>query len=91
MNASIQQTRDEWIALQCQHGEPGAFADLVREMERPLLYFAQKLVAEQQTDETEENRAASGDRRQRLRCVVRFFLDVQRRHGAAERGADGSQ
>jgi RNA polymerase sigma-70 factor (ECF subfamily) len=44
MNASVQQTRDEWIALRCQHGEPGAFADLVREMERPLLYFAQKLV-----------------------------------------------
>jgi RNA polymerase sigma-70 factor (ECF subfamily) len=44
MNASIQQTRDEWIALRCQNGEPEAFADLVREMERPLLYFAQKLV-----------------------------------------------
>jgi RNA polymerase sigma-70 factor (ECF subfamily) len=44
MNASIQQTRDEWIALRCQHGEPEAFADLVREMERPLLYFARKLV-----------------------------------------------
>jgi RNA polymerase sigma-70 factor, ECF subfamily len=44
MNASIQQARDEWIALRCQHGEPGAFADLVSEMERPLLYFAQKLV-----------------------------------------------
>jgi RNA polymerase sigma-70 factor, ECF subfamily len=47
MNASVQQTRDEWIALRCQHGEPGAFADLVREMERPLLYFAQKLVNDQ--------------------------------------------
>jgi RNA polymerase sigma-70 factor (ECF subfamily) len=44
MNASVQQIRDEWIALRCQHGEPEAFADLVREMERPLLYFAQKLV-----------------------------------------------
>jgi RNA polymerase sigma-70 factor (ECF subfamily) len=44
MNASVKQARDEWIALRCQHGEPGAFADLVREMERPLLYFAQKLV-----------------------------------------------
>ncbi len=49
MNASVQQTRDEWIALRCQHGEPGAFADLVREMERPLLYFAQKLVNNQDT------------------------------------------
>jgi RNA polymerase sigma-70 factor (ECF subfamily) len=44
MSANLQQTRDEWIALRCQHGEPGAFDDLVREMERPLLYFAQKLV-----------------------------------------------
>jgi RNA polymerase sigma-70 factor (ECF subfamily) len=44
MNASVQPTRDEWIALRCQHGEPEAFADLVREMERPLLYFVQKLV-----------------------------------------------
>jgi RNA polymerase sigma-70 factor (ECF subfamily) len=44
MNASIKQARDEWIALRCQLGEPGAFTDLVREMERPLLYFARKLV-----------------------------------------------
>lgn len=44
MNAAVQRARDEWIALRCQHGEPEAFADLVREMERPLLYFAQKLL-----------------------------------------------
>lgn len=44
MNTSIKQARDEWIALRCQHGEPEAFAELIREMERPLLYFAQKLV-----------------------------------------------
>jgi RNA polymerase sigma-70 factor (ECF subfamily) len=44
MNAGVKQAWDEWIALRCQHGEPGAFADLVREMERPLLYFARKLV-----------------------------------------------
>jgi RNA polymerase sigma-70 factor, ECF subfamily len=44
MNTSIQQARDEWIALRCRHGEPEAFADLVRAMERPLLYFARKLV-----------------------------------------------
>ncbi len=36
-------TRDEWIVLRCQLGEPGAFAELVREMERPLLYYAAKL------------------------------------------------
>jgi RNA polymerase sigma-70 factor (ECF subfamily) len=47
MDATGQQTRDEWIALRCQHGEPEAFADLVRELERPLLYFAQKLVRDQ--------------------------------------------
>jgi RNA polymerase sigma-70 factor (ECF subfamily) len=44
MSANVKKARDEWIALRCQHGEPGAFEDLVREMERPLLYFAQKLV-----------------------------------------------
>lgn len=44
MNAATKRARDEWIALRCQHGEPEAFGDLVREMERPLLYFAQKLV-----------------------------------------------
>src|SRR6516165_6796742 len=44
MNAAAKQARDEWIALRCQHGEPEAFGDLVGEMERPLLYFAQKLV-----------------------------------------------
>ena len=47
MNAAAKQVRDEWIALRCQHGEPEAFGDLVREMERPLLYFAQKLVNDQ--------------------------------------------
>jgi RNA polymerase sigma-70 factor (ECF subfamily) len=44
MNSKVQPTRDEWIALRCQHGESSAFEDLVREMERPLYYFAQKLV-----------------------------------------------
>jgi len=44
MDASIQRARDEWLVLRCQNGEPEAFAELVREMERPLLYFAQKLV-----------------------------------------------
>src|SRR5882724_1078441 len=44
MNANLQQARDEWIALRCQLGEPEAFADLIQEMERPLLYFVRKLV-----------------------------------------------
>jgi len=36
-------TRDAWIALCCQSGEPSAFEDLVAVMERPLLYYAGKL------------------------------------------------
>jgi RNA polymerase sigma-70 factor (ECF subfamily) len=49
MSNSIQRVRDEWLALRCQHGEPEAFAELVREMERPLLYFALKLVRDEST------------------------------------------
>lgn len=49
MSSSIQRVRDEWLALRCQHGEPEAFAELVREMERPLLYFALKLVRDEST------------------------------------------
>lgn len=47
MNATSKQLRDEWLALRCQVGEPQAFAELVREMERPLLYFAQKLMRDE--------------------------------------------
>jgi len=47
MAASTQQIRDEWLALRCQHGDPSAFADLVREMERPLMYFVAKLIGDQ--------------------------------------------
>jgi len=36
-------TRDEWIALRCQSGDPSGFEDLVAVMERPLLYYAGKL------------------------------------------------
>jgi RNA polymerase sigma-70 factor (ECF subfamily) len=46
MTASAQQVRDELLALRCQTGAPGAFADLVHEMERPLLYFVAKLAGE---------------------------------------------
>lgn len=38
-----QRTRDEWLALRCQAGEPGAFEELVAAMERPLLYYANRL------------------------------------------------
>jgi RNA polymerase sigma-70 factor (ECF subfamily) len=41
-------TQDEWLALRCQCGEPDAFEDLVRTMERPLLYYASKLVGNQE-------------------------------------------
>jgi RNA polymerase sigma-70 factor (ECF subfamily) len=36
------------MALRCQAGAPGAFEDLVREMERPLLYYATKLLGSDQ-------------------------------------------
>jgi len=49
MESTARQARDEWIARRCQLGEPEAFADLVREMERPLLYFAQKLLSNEDT------------------------------------------
>jgi RNA polymerase sigma-70 factor (ECF subfamily) len=35
--------RDEWLALRCQAGDPGAYGDLVAVMERPLLYYATSL------------------------------------------------
>jgi len=37
-------TLDEWIALRCKLGESEGFEDLVRVTERPLLYYAAKLV-----------------------------------------------
>lgn len=36
--------RDLWLALRCQLGEPAAFRELVMEMERPLMYFAGKVL-----------------------------------------------
>ena len=47
MSATTQQVRDELLALRCQHGDPSAFADLVGEMERPLMYFVTKMIGEQ--------------------------------------------
>src|SRR5437879_6440104 len=47
MGTAASRTRDEWIVRRCQLGEPGAFAELVREMERPLLYYAVKLVTDE--------------------------------------------
>jgi RNA polymerase sigma-70 factor, ECF subfamily len=49
MQTTPDRIRDEWIALRCRLGEPGAFAELVREMERPLLYYAAKLLGDDDT------------------------------------------
>jgi RNA polymerase sigma-70 factor, ECF subfamily len=40
--------RDAWIALRCQAGDPDAFEDLVAVMERPLLYYAAKLLGNEE-------------------------------------------
>ena len=47
MDTDARQTRDEWLALRCRLGEPEAFGELVRELERPLLYYAVKLLADE--------------------------------------------
>lgn len=47
MAEAARRARDEWLALRCQLGEPEAFAELVREMERPLLYYAAKLLKDE--------------------------------------------
>jgi RNA polymerase sigma-70 factor, ECF subfamily len=41
--------RDEWLALRCQANVPGAFEDLIREVERPLFYYAVKLTGNTDT------------------------------------------
>jgi RNA polymerase sigma-70 factor (ECF subfamily) len=44
MQSAARLARDEWLALACQRGRPEAFAELIREMERPLLYYVTKLL-----------------------------------------------
>jgi RNA polymerase sigma-70 factor (ECF subfamily) len=44
MEATARQARDEWLAWRCKLRAPGAFEGLVREMERPLLYYVTKLL-----------------------------------------------
>ena len=44
---AAKQARDGWIVLRCQLGEPEAFADLIGEMERPLLYYVSKLLKDE--------------------------------------------
>lgn len=44
MARTPRQIEDERLALRCRLREPGAFAELVATMERPLLYFARSIV-----------------------------------------------
>ena len=45
---TVDRAQDEWLALRCQSGEPDAFEDLVHVMERPLLYYAAKLLGDEE-------------------------------------------
>jgi RNA polymerase sigma-70 factor, ECF subfamily len=47
MDSALRQARDEWLALRCKLRAAGAFEDLVREMERPLLYYVTKLLGDE--------------------------------------------
>src|SRR6516162_9795290 len=47
MGTTARRERDALIALRCQLGEPEAFAELVRELELPLLYYATKLLRDE--------------------------------------------
>lgn len=48
MQGEARTARDEYLALACRQGRPEAFAELVREMERPLLYYLTKLLGDDQ-------------------------------------------
>jgi RNA polymerase sigma-70 factor (ECF subfamily) len=45
---TVSRTQDEWLTLRCQSGEAGAFEDLLAVMERPLLYYATKLLGNEE-------------------------------------------
>jgi hypothetical protein len=47
MSDTGKRARDELIALRCRLGEPGAFAELVRELESPLLYYTTKILRDE--------------------------------------------
>src|SRR5687767_12806687 len=47
MQDRTRQLRDEWIAMGCRAGDPKAFDAMVREFERPLLYYATKLLRDE--------------------------------------------
>src|SRR6266568_4686546 len=66
--------QDEWLALRCQSGEPDAFEDLVHVMERPLLYYAVKLLGNE--DAAAVHRALDQiDLRHREVLVLHFLED----------------
>jgi RNA polymerase sigma-70 factor (ECF subfamily) len=44
MERAARLARDEWLVLACQRGRPEGFAELIKEMERPLFYYATKLL-----------------------------------------------
>jgi RNA polymerase sigma-70 factor, ECF subfamily len=44
MGTASQRVRDEWLALRCKLRAPGAFEELILEMESPLLYYVAKLL-----------------------------------------------
>ena len=48
-NENSERLQFEWLTLRCQTGEPGAFADLIAAMERPLLYYATSLTGNSDT------------------------------------------
>ena len=48
MQSAARLARDEWLALGCQRGRPNAFEELIREMERPLLYYLTKLLLDEE-------------------------------------------
>lgn len=82
----LARAHDEWLALRCQSGEPQAFADLVRIMERPLLYYAAKLVgsSEQAADVLQDVwiRAFRGMRKLKEPASLRPWL-YRMTHGVA--------
>jgi len=48
MSQKLRYLRDEVLARRCQLGEVDAFAELVRQMERPLLYFLRQFLRDDQ-------------------------------------------
>jgi RNA polymerase sigma-70 factor (ECF subfamily) len=44
MGTASKRVRDEWLALRCKLRTPGAFEDLIGEMEPPILYYLSKLL-----------------------------------------------